>query len=111
MNALKGLALDSPRRFKAPLDKRFPSQADAAFWDRVSAPVFALLDEPRSWTDLSQWIRDHRFGQNRFRQVLAWLEEQGQAVSFTQREGRKETTFWVSSAWMEANIDAQQPPT
>jgi hypothetical protein len=52
---------------------------------------------------LNQWTKDNRFGRYRFRQVLAWLEEQRKATSFRRKEGRRMVVYWVDSEWLSRN--------
>lgn len=68
----------------------------------LSAPVLALLEgEPRNWRMLNQWAKDARFSKHLLRQVLAWLEQRGDASTFTQIEGVRTTVYWASAAWRE----------
>lgn len=73
------------------------------YWEKVSAPVLQILDEPRDWAFMDKWAQQKRFGRSRFRQVLAWLEDQHKATSFTRKEGRKTRVYWVNIEWVEAH--------
>lgn len=82
-----------------------PSRAAQDFWTAVSNPVLAILDEPRDWEFLSRWVNEHRFGHSRFRQALAWLEDNHKATSFVRptRAGRTSHVHWVKTEWLRAH--------
>lgn len=86
-----------PFREKDPL----PPQGDYTFWRRQSLPVLEILQQPRDWSALDAWTKDARFGKSRLRQVLAWLEQRGEASTFVQvTRGGGETLYWASAAWL-----------
>lgn len=85
-----------PYRENEPL----PPQGDYVYWRRLSLPVLDVLEQPRDWKALEQWTKDTRFGKVRLRQVLAWLEQRGEASTFVQVVGSVETLYWASAAWL-----------
>ena len=85
-----------PYRENEPL----PPQGDYAYWRRLSLPVLEVLQQPRDWTALEEWTKASRFGKVRLRQVLAWLEQRGEASTFVQVSRGVETVYWASATWL-----------
>ncbi len=91
-----------PHRENEPL----PPQGALEYWRALTAPVLGFLEEePRNWKALNQWAKEARFGKSRIRHALAWLEQRGEASTFTQVEGRRETVYWASAAWLARHTE------
>jgi hypothetical protein len=77
-----------------------PPQGDYAYWRHLSLPVLAFLEEPRDWVAIEDWVKTNRFGKSRIRQMLAWLEQRGEAAT-VRVEGTAEKVCWASAAWLK----------
>lgn len=44
-------------------------------WEALCLPVLAMFNGPRTWRQLSAWYRANRYGGDKFRHCIAWLEE------------------------------------
>lgn len=72
-------------------DERIPIVSDPV-WAEWSAPLLDFLDEPRSWKELHRWRKAKKLSGDRFRNMLAWLEDAGAARS----EGKDEAVRWAA---------------
>lgn len=68
-----------------------------------------LLDEPRDWAFINQWVADRKFGPTRVRHAIAWLEHRRKVASFTRifkdplSGRRKSVLYWVKREWLKAH--------
>jgi len=64
------------RRVKRKMSDRTPEMKDPC-WERWTLPIIDMLSEARDWRYLEKWASLNRFGGDRLRHSLAWLEEKG----------------------------------
>jgi hypothetical protein len=70
---------------------RIPIVSDPV-WAEWTAPLLDFLEEPRSWKALHQWRKAQRVSGDLFRNMLAWLEDAGVALS----EGKGKAVRWMA---------------
>lgn len=75
-------------------DSKAPPVTDPR-WAGWSAPVLAMLSEPRGWPEMELWAKQQRMGGAALRQCLAWLEGEGLAQSISSTD----TILWVKVGW------------
>ena len=100
---------DDPGTLPKRENEHLPSQNSFEFWERLSEPVLKLLEEPRDWPFINEWVKKTGFGPTRVRHAIAWLEQRRKAVSFTRvtRDAlsgrRRSQLYWVKREWLKAH--------
>jgi hypothetical protein len=81
------------------LFKDIPPASDHS-WLKNTRELLEFLVKPRSWRDLDTW---NRLGETYLRHAMAWLEEHGEARTFT----RDEKIYWVrvGASWPADKVE------
>lgn len=48
------------------------------WWKKKSGTLMTFLRTPRTWDEILAWGKDHKHDGNVTRNIIAWLETQGQ---------------------------------